>query len=221
MVSLSASLGADEAARRDMRITSFNGPVTLRTAEEPRTPALLSEETPLNEGDVIETGPHAEAEIILEGQSVFRLQSNSKLKIRFLYVKNTQLEMKVGSFLAKIKSSPETEGIIVKLPTAVLAIRGTELAAATAPGISYVGVFEEGKVAVAGAWGHEHVIVGPHQETQVPLSNVPAPPHKLIHFTKYRSGMIALRKRTAYWRAKWKPLAPGQKAVIRLRLKSK
>src|SRR5258708_24853431 len=101
------------------------------------------------------------------------------------------------------------------MPAAVVAIRGTELGAETGDGVAHVGLFNEGHVAVAGAWGHEHVLLEPNQETHVPLSNVPVPPQKLLRFKARRTQMANVRVRAAYWRQHWEPMGPIERTRVR------
>ncbi len=212
-------LYAEEPAIRDARVTDASGPVTIKTADNPKQAVTVDEEAPLMEGDVVETGPQARAEITMDGETVFTLQAGTRLKIEKIFLRNTQLELSQGAVLAKIKPATRPDqNLILKMPTAVVAIRGTELGAETSEGLSHVCVFKEGHVVVAGAWGHEHVILGPYQETKVPRSNVPHPPYGLTHFQAYRNQIPHLRNRAAYWQKNWKPISPDQRQRVRQNL---
>jgi hypothetical protein len=214
-------LDAEVVATRDLRVTDAGGQATVAPAENPKAPVLLDEDTPLEENDVVVTGPNSRAELTMDGETVFKLQPDSRLKVLKIFPTNTQLELSQGGLLAKVKpAAREEEAIILKMPTAVVAIRGTEFGAETGDGVSHIGVFNEGHVAVAGAWGHEHVLLEPNQETHVPLSNVPAPPLKLQRFASRRAQMANVRVRHAYWRQHWQAMGPGERARIRKRINS-
>ena len=221
-ISMAAPLMAEQSgavATRDLRVTDAQGRVTIEPAENPSTPVAVDEDLPLQADDVIVTDAESRAELSMDGETVFRLQPNSRFKVLKIFTKNAQFELSKGGMLAKVKPVPlEDEGIIIKLPTAVVAIRGTEFGADTADGLSTVGVFDEGHVAVAGAWGKEHVKLGPNEETSVPLSNVPHPPKPLIHFRSYRGQMVRVRERHRYWGKHWAPMGPEERKQARDRL---
>jgi hypothetical protein len=218
-VSLVSPLSAEELAMRDARVTDAVGQVTVKTMDHPKQAVTVDEETPLAEEDVLETGLKSSAEITMDGETVFKLGAGSSLRIKKLFLKNTQMELSQGILLAKVKPATQPDqSLILKMPTAVVAIRGTEFAIQTGDGVSQVGVFDEGHVVVAGAWAHEHVILAPNQETKVTLSNVPKPPRRLAHFRTYRGQIVHLRSRAVYWHKIWTPLSPDRKQAIRNRL---
>jgi hypothetical protein len=188
----------------------------VRTADKPKQAVVLDEEMPLSEEDIVETGPLSRAEITIDRETVLNLQSNSRLTIKKLFLKNTQLELAQGRMLAKVKPATQPDqSMIVKMPTAVVAIRGTEFGVETADGLSHVAVFNEGQVVVAGVWGHEHLILRPNQETQVTMSNVPRPAYALTHFKPYKKQIPQLRARADYWRKNWLALSPEKKQQLR------
>jgi hypothetical protein len=217
--SVISPLQADVAATRDLRVTDAFNQVTIEPAENPKAPVPIDEDTPLQENDVVVTGPDSKTELTMDGETVFKILPESRFKILKILPANTQFELSQGGMLAKVKPvAREDEAIILKMPTAVVAIRGTEFGAETGDGVSHVGVFDEGHVAVAGAWGHEHVLLEPNQETHVPLSNVPVPPQKLLRFKAQRAQMVQVRARTAYWHQHWEPMGPIQRKSVRQRL---
>jgi hypothetical protein len=212
-------LHAEEPSVRDMRVTNVFGQVTLKTAAYPKAAAVVDEETPLAEEDIIETGPKSLAELTLDGESVFRLQPNTRLRMKKLLQTDMRLELIQGAMLAKVKPATSSDqGIVIKMPTAVVAIRGTEFAVEAVHGVAQIGVFDEGHVMVAGVWGHEFVNLSPHQETKVTLSNVPRPPHPLDHFKKFNDQLPRLRDRVVFWHTKWRSISDAGKHQIRDRL---
>jgi hypothetical protein len=210
---------AEELFQRDARLTDAVGQLTLKTADKPKQLISINEETPLTTGDILETSTGSRAEVTIEGEMVFELEPGSKLKIKNLSSENTQLELLQGALLSKVKPMTEPgQSLTIKMPTAVVAIRGTEFGAQTGNGVSHVGVFDEGHVDVSGAWGREHVMLAPQQETKVTLSAVPQAPHKLNHFLAYRNQMPHVRNRAAYWRKNWRPQGAWQRQSVRARL---
>ena len=215
----SPRLYAEDSPTRDLRVTDATRQATVYLSENPKIAVPLNEETPVAEGDIVQTGPRSGAELTLDGETVFKLQPGTTFKVEKIFVKNTQLSLSQGGMLAKVKPVTDPmQGIIVKLPTAVVAVRGTEFGAETQDSLSHVGVFDEGHVVVAGAWGHEHVKLSPNQETQVPLSNVPQPPRSLLHFRALRSQMHQVRNRAAYWKKNWRPMTLEHRRLLRDRL---
>src|SRR2546423_1882167 len=147
ITAMSPRLYAEDLPTRDLRVTDATGLVTLFIPENPKAAAPLNEDTPLAEGDIVQTDPKSRAELTLDGETVFKLQPGSTLKVEKIFVKNTQFSLSQGGLLAKVK--PVTDplyGIILKLPTAVVAVRGTEFGAETMDSVSHVGVFDEGHV---------------------------------------------------------------------------
>jgi len=209
---------ADGLVLRDLRLTDASGSVTVRTLADPKHPIIVDEEIPLQEGDIVETGPRSSAELVIDGESVLSLRSGTRVKAAKLDSENTQFDVGQGLILAKVKpiASP-TQKFMIKLPTAIVAIRGTEFGADTAYGLSHIAVFDEGHIRVSGVWGHEHVELTPNQETRVPLSSVPHVPYRLLHFQVHRRLMPTLRRRLIYWKKNWKVIPIVQRRYMRER----
>src|SRR5689334_14714592 len=93
LASVVSPLQAAEPIERDVRVTDAIGQVTLKIADAPKRRLLLDGVTPLEEGDVLETGPQAQAEITLDGATVFALQAGSRLTFKKIFLHNTQLEL--------------------------------------------------------------------------------------------------------------------------------
>src|SRR5438876_984048 len=121
--SIVTPLRAEEADQRDARVTETRGPVTLRTADRPQEAMGLNPDTPLAAGDILDTGPESQAEITLDGETVLQVLPNSHLTLLKIFFQNTQLELKRGGMLAKVKPAANPENsLILKMPTAVVAI---------------------------------------------------------------------------------------------------
>src|SRR4051812_49105538 len=80
-------VGASRIEFRDARISDVMGTLTLKPAEKPRRPVLITEETPLAVEDRLMTGPTSYAEITLDGTTVLRLQPESTLIVKNLHVR--------------------------------------------------------------------------------------------------------------------------------------
>jgi hypothetical protein len=215
---VASRIGADELPpqERDIRVTDATGQVKLKAADNSKKFIDVDGETPLSAGDIIETGPQSSAEISMDGETIFQLEAASRLTISKSFERDTQLVLSKGTMVAKVKPMTQPgQGMTIKLPTAVVAVRGTELAVDTGSGESHIGVFDEGHVMVSGAWGHERVMLNPNQETKVTLSNVPQPPQKLLHFRALRTHMPHMRSRIVFLRKSWTPMPVVQKHLMR------
>jgi hypothetical protein len=91
-------------------------------------------------------------------------------------------------------------------PTAVAAIRGTELAIAQddANAPTRIGVLDEGVVAVTSLGGGQPVLLSPGQETSVLKGNAPTPAKPLRSFAAARKEMEQVRKRIGEIKVGWR-----------------
>lgn len=103
-------------------ITFMMGDVKKNNAE-----ALIGEL--ITQDDVINTGVDSFCDIRI-GESVIRIKSMTNLKISGLLrsgdAENTELDLTGGKLLCKPKKLLKSESFIVKTPTAVAAVRGTQ-----------------------------------------------------------------------------------------------
>ncbi|HOO70376.1 MAG TPA: FecR domain-containing protein [Spirochaetota bacterium] len=83
----------------------------------------------INEKDVVQTAPDSFCDVKI-GQSIIRIKEKSKVVMaKLLFDKNiesTQLGLDVGKMLCKPKKLLKSEKFIVKTPTAVAGVRGTQ-----------------------------------------------------------------------------------------------
>jgi hypothetical protein len=105
----------------------------------------------LNQNDVIETGTMSSCDIKI-GDSMIRIKENSKAILAQLLrkdgIENTTLGLDVGKMICKPKKLLKNESFLVKTPTAVAGVRGTNfLVEADAQKTTRIKVFD-GKVAV-------------------------------------------------------------------------
>lgn len=105
----------------------------------------------LNQNDVIETGTMSSCDIKI-GDSMIRIKENSKAILAQLLrkdgIENTTLGLDVGKMICKPKKLLKNESFLVKTPTAVAGVRGTNFSVeADTQKTTRIKVFD-GKVAV-------------------------------------------------------------------------
>jgi hypothetical protein len=208
---LAALLASPSLARADdapsdawvARLTTSSGTVEVRSSG---SEAFESAEPvrDLHEGDTLRTGKQSYAEIALDGDGVMELQPGTTLAIANLRRKTSIWKLSVGALVSKLRKLVEGEKLQVKTPTAVAAVRGTEFAVTAKAGVSRVGVFDEGLVAVTDARGGHEVDLEPNQETSAAKNAAPAAPGALQELAVYRSRMKLVRKRLDDIRAAWR-----------------
>ncbi len=93
----------------------------------------------LDQGAVIRTDRNGRCDIQVGGESVFRMQSDSEIRLSELSQnlesgkKSTQLELTIGKVLVKPKELKPGESFQVRTPTAVAGVRGTRFSVETSP----------------------------------------------------------------------------------------
>ncbi len=219
---------ADEAAESgsvDARVVTAEGEVFVYAGDAPDdgAPVAASEQAPLQAGDRIHTGDDGRAEIGLEGDSILELGPNSDFTVNALDSAEPAFTLGWGRLIAKIKTLAEGRRLVVRTPTAVAAVRGTEFAVDVAEdeGGTHVAVFDEGKVAVSGSDGEGETELGANRETEVKRGEGPRRAAKLRHFLQQRSRMAALRGRLPGLRGNWRRLDPGQRAALRGKMRER
>jgi hypothetical protein len=101
----------------------------------------------------------------------------------------------------------------VRTPAAVASVRGTEFGVEVdgeETDQTHVGVFDEGKVAVAGASGEPELLKA-NQETSVRRGGRPMAAYQLRRFVRHRQFMRSFRKRAQAVRKGWRALAAAQR----------
>jgi hypothetical protein len=213
----SGALAQDPAPENiDARLTRCSGKVRVYAAgREAGVRAVAG--MPLEEGDRITTGDDSFAELAWEsGDSVLRLNADSIFSVKGAPRSDTVFGLKLGGFLAKIRSLVPGQSLRFETLAAVAAVRGTELGidVPAAGGPAHVGVFEEGKVEVDGRAGGI-VLVGPHQETSVAPDGKPTAPSALEYFSRQRREMRALIRRARELQKNWVALDPKERQKVR------
>jgi hypothetical protein len=200
----------------DARLSKCSGRVRVFAAgHEPGVKGTAG--MPLEEGDRVTTGVDSSAEVAWDsGRSVLRLSAGSIFTLQGTSRSDTVFGLKLGGFLAKIKTLVQGQNLRFETPAAVASVRGTELGVAVPKdsGEIHVGVFDEGKVEVMGKSG-EVALVGPNQETVVSRDGKPAAPGELKHFSAQGRAMRALIRRASELQKSWTALAPEERRKLR------
>lgn len=207
---------AAEPESWDALLTEVSGEVTLNDIE-------VEEGMPLEDGDQVKTGPDSSAELSLDGGSVILLDENSHFTLASSKKSATELTLAFGRLLAKVKSLLAGQNLRVRTPCAVAAVRGTEFAVEAepgGPGLTHVGVFEEGLVEVAGLTGPPQQL-GPGQETSAARDQAALAAAPLKRFLRHRKAMKSLRKRFQSLAKRWKALTPERRRELRQELRSR
>ena len=210
---------AQEADNTDLeaRLTAVEGPVYVHLADQPEEQyTAASVDMPVSAGDEIRTGEKGSAELTLEGHTLIQLQPHTDFVVNSLAPEATEFHLGLGSLIAKVKHLVEGRRMEFHTPTAVAAVRGTELGVSQdEAGPARVGVFDEGNVAVRGQGKEGEVHIGPNQEAQVARGQAIAKPGGLSFFQAHRERMALARGRVAQLRQTWKPLPLAQRQRLR------
>ncbi len=83
--------------------------------------------TTLPGGSVVETGPDSRTDIAFTNEMVIRVAENSRFVVNRADIKTKAMELQQGSIYGKFKREYQDQSIIVRTPTAVASVRGTEL----------------------------------------------------------------------------------------------
>ena len=82
--------------------------------------------TSVSKGYRFKTGDRSMMDILLQNDSVVRITENAQMNLSSLNLTDIQLELPSGNAFCKIKKLYKGQGLSVKTPTAVAAVRGTE-----------------------------------------------------------------------------------------------
>lgn len=211
-----AASAQDSSDHWDARLTEAKGQVTVYTTEEPEgVPA--EKDMPLEAGDRVRTGEDSSAEIALDANHVLSLKDRSDFTLTAVRRMETEFSLSLGSLLAKIGSLLGSQNLRVRTPAAVASVRGTEFGVEVDPENpeeTHVGVFDEGKVEVAGQAGPPENLIS-NQETRVLRGGRPLPAYQLKRFVRHRRFMRAFRKRAQALRKSWRALPPEKRRELR------
>lgn len=220
MTLLLAALLALPAAAEDWnaRITEVSGTVLIYSqGSEEGLPAEA--QTPLEDGDRVETGDDGRAELALEADSVVELGAGTSFTVGSTQKADSWFSLDVGSLVAKLKSFQSRRAALrVRTPTAVAAVRGTEFGVEVGDdGETSVGVYDEGRVAVTagGEDGGEETMLTAKQETTLAPGQREFKVRRLERLEHRRERMTRLRARRDELRKGWKDFTPEKRRELR------
>lgn len=204
---LSAAPAPGATGDMDARLTHLEGTVYVHMADQPEDQFVQAEkDMSLDSGDLVRTGTDGKAEIAIDADSIIDVGNNTDFQASDLSESKTEWRLGTGSIAAKIRSLLPNQQMEFATPTAVAAIRGTELAVAqddpNQP--TRIGVLDEGIVAVTSAGGGQPVILSPGQETSVVKGKSPTPAKPLSSLAASRVEMEQVRKRIGEIRIGWR-----------------
>lgn len=209
---LTAAPARAQEEKWDARIAAVSGDVVVRSADG-GAEASAEAGMPLEEGDQVVAAADSSAEVALDGSNLITVRENSEFVIEKVAKSDATFFLKIGSLLAKIQKLGENR-LRVKTPTAVAAVRGTELGVEVEGESSYVGVFDEGKVEVTSDTGETELLIS-NQETTVVKGKGPLNATQLQRFVRSRARMRGHGRRISTIRAKWKALPAQERLELR------
>jgi FecR protein len=143
---------------RTMTASIVEGTVTVQRGSDGARP--LVQGTPLQEGDLIQTGADSHLEISMNSGTTLRVGENAKLELRLAPAagKAFTARLWLGALWAKVHKLLQDESFQVETENAVAGVRGTEFVVEAGGGSRDDGVrVYEGSVEVrdhAGGWMH-------------------------------------------------------------------
>jgi hypothetical protein len=205
----------------EARIVGVTGPVYVHTAGMPEGQfAKVEAGTPLSAGDMIRTGAGGGAELSIDGKSLIALTPGSDFTIDSLNPEETEFHLGLGRLVAKLAKVLEGRQLRFVTPSAVAAVRGTELVVEQPEDgtVSRIGVLDEGHVAVSAPGGGAEVIVGPNQETEVPKGGAPSKARPLAALQSAKATIQQVRQRVTQVQKQWVPQKPEARVAQRQQL---
>lgn len=115
----------------------------------------------------LKTGPRSELEVVFDDRNVFRLGSNTVVRVDFAALRKT-VNLDQGAFTSVLKKLAQATGspsFVLKTPTAQGGVRGTSFHAGTDGSRTYFCTCN-GKVELAGG-PHEEVLTNAHHGSRV------------------------------------------------------
>jgi hypothetical protein len=206
---------------REARLTRVEGAVYVRFSSHPEGEFLAAEQDmPLEAGDLVRTGTDGGAEVSFDGDSIIELGPDSDFIVASLDPQETEFHLAIGSLVAKIHALLEGRSLSIRTPSAVAAVRGTELAVSQLEDDqpTYVGVFDEGRVSVKTGGSGREVQVGPGQELEARRGAPAGKARAMKTLSRHREALARLRMRLAGLRGRWKARSAEHRAALRERL---
>ena len=216
-----AKLLAQQGEELDARIVAASGPVYIHTPAMAEGQFAKAEPgTPLSAGDLVRTGAGGSAELSVDGQSLIFLQSGTDFTVNSLHPEETEFHLGLGRLIAKLAKVLQGRQVRFITPTAVAAVRGTELAIEQGEDLklSRVAVLDEGHVAVSAPSGGAEITLGPNQETEARQGKPPTAPKALAAMQSAKSVIAQVRQRAAAVQKQWVAQTPESRMGQRLQL---
>jgi len=203
------------------QIMELGGSVQFKAEESDSAWTAAETLMPLDEGDMLKTGPDGFARVLLDGEAVVELGSSTVLTVGNLAYSASNLSLRQGSLLGKIKNLfSRQRSFEVRTPAAVCAVRGTEFGVEhDADGETVAGVFDDGEIAVG--WGTspdaDRVSVKSGQEAVIGRApRIKAEAMRRLFPRKAR--LARIRGDLPAMQKSWRYLPPGERALLRQKL---
>lgn len=222
----------------DARITALEGEVFVyvQTGEGEEAEGVAAQmEMPINAGDRVETRANGRVEIALDSDSIIDLGPNSIFIVESDSDDEWAFMLELGELVSKLRSVLSTgRRLSFKTPTAVAAVRGTEIWASVADeGDSRFGVVDEGKISVRAVADDSiaPVILKPRQQVVIGagkrLKFATKNGRRMLRARKFKPRKRIMRRlkniraRRAVLRRSWKRMARGQRRQMRKNIRQR
>lgn len=205
----------------DVRIERVNGKVEVISVEDEKTTLKDNYQYPLESEDIIKTGYDGEANIYVNNFAVINLARNSELEIT-----ETQGEIIFSLLYGAVTGRLEKKSKAVlklKTPSATSLVRGTNFALehAKLSGESVFGVIDEGELDVY-PFGDENSSnlykLSKNQEISINPSSKRFKVSSLSRLAKYKSKILAVKKRFSLHKSKWRKFTTQERIKYRQKL---
>ncbi len=222
----------------DARITALKGEVFVyvQTGEGEEAEGVAAQKgMPINAGDRVETRATGSVEIALDSDSIIDLGPNSIFIVESDSNDEWAFMLELGEMISKLRSVLSTgRRLSFKTPTAVAAVRGTEIWAHVADeGDSTFGVVDEGKVSVRVLDDDsiEPVILKSRQQVVIGVGKrfkfATKGGRRMLRARKFKPKKRMMRRlknvraRRAVLRRSWKRMARGERRQMRQNIRQR
>ncbi len=235
-----AQMGEEDGSESswDARITSVEGEVFVyaQTGEGEEAAGVAAEkEMPVNVGDRIETRANGRVEIALDSDSIIDLGPNTIFIVESDSEEEWAFVLELGEMISKLRSVLSSGRKFTFItPTAVAAVRGTEIWAKVADeGDSHFAVIDEGKISVRSTADDsiEPVILKARQQVAIGagkrLKFATRNGRRMLRARKHKPRKAMMRRmkrirgRRAVLRRTWKRMARGQRRQMRKNIRQR
>lgn len=187
----------------------------------------VDEDTPLSEGDKIQTKKGASAEItFIEDGHILKLEENTCLEIKdFKENKNTTtLWLSIGKVLSYVEKSLSPSSLVIKTPTAVLGVRSTEFAVEATEEGTEIAAYS-GNVSVKGltkeGYETEETLLSQDMQTKIGRFKIPERPYKMQKkWAELKERFPHFHKKLAILKGNWNQLTPEERQNIKQKLRN-